>query len=59
MLWSNVNLRGRTMGWRRRSADDFSEEIRAHIALETDRLIADGHETRRRRAPAPIAGSAT
>ena len=25
-----------------RSTDDFSEEIRAHIALETDRLIEDG-----------------
>ena len=32
------------MGWRRRSADDFSEEIRAHIAHETDRLVAEGHE---------------
>ena len=30
------------MGWRRRSADDLSEEIRAHIAHETDRLIAEG-----------------
>ena len=30
------------MGERGRSADDFSEEIQAHIALETDRLIADG-----------------
>ena len=36
MLWSNVNLRG-LMRWRRRSADDFSDEIRAHIAHETDR----------------------
>ena len=30
------------MGWRRRTIEDFSEEIRAHIALETDRLIAEG-----------------
>jgi predicted permease len=30
------------MVWRRRSTEDFSEEIRAHIAHETDRLIADG-----------------
>jgi predicted permease len=30
------------MAWRRRSTEDFSEEIRAHIALETDRLIAEG-----------------
>src|SRR5687767_11698293 len=30
------------MGWRRRSADDFSEELHAHIAHETDRLIAEG-----------------
>ena len=42
MLWSNVNLRGGPMIWRRRSTEDFSEEIRAHIAHETDRLIADG-----------------
>ena len=27
---------------RRRTTDDFSEEIRAHLVLETDRLIADG-----------------
>jgi predicted permease len=30
------------MAWRNRSTEDFSEEIRAHIAHETDRLIADG-----------------
>jgi predicted permease len=30
------------MVWRRRSTEDFSDEIRAHIAHETDRLIADG-----------------
>jgi MacB-like periplasmic core domain len=30
------------MAWRRRSTEDFSEEIRAHIAHETDRLIAEG-----------------
>jgi putative ABC transport system permease protein len=30
------------MGWRRRSTTDFSDEIEAHVALETDRLIADG-----------------
>src|SRR5580765_2170393 len=29
--------------WKRtRPTDDFSQEIRAHIALETDRLIGDG-----------------
>lgn len=28
--------------WRRRSDDEFSDEIRAHIALEADRLQADG-----------------
>ena len=28
--------------WRRRNGDDFRDEILAHIALETDRLIADG-----------------
>src|SRR5262245_23597151 len=42
MLWSNVNLRGPGLGWRRRPTTDFSEEIQAHIALETDRLIAEG-----------------
>ena len=30
------------MRWRRRSTTDFSHEIEAHVALETDRLIADG-----------------
>jgi putative ABC transport system permease protein len=31
------------MFWRRvRKRDDFSEEIRAHLALETDRLISEG-----------------
>lgn len=30
------------MRWRRRTATDFSHEIDAHIAIETDRLIADG-----------------
>ena len=29
-------------GWRRRADEDFSEEIRANIALDTDRLIAEG-----------------
>lgn len=28
--------------WRRRTDDDFSEEVRAHITLETDRLISEG-----------------
>jgi predicted permease len=30
------------MRWRRRSEHDFSEEIRAHLAHETDRLVAEG-----------------
>jgi predicted permease len=30
------------MRWRRRSTTDFVNEIEAHIALETDRLMADG-----------------
>jgi len=30
------------MRWTRRSTTDFSQEIQAHIALETDRLIAEG-----------------
>jgi putative ABC transport system permease protein len=40
---SNVNLRRELiMRWRRRSTTDFSDEIEAHVALETDRLIAEG-----------------
>ena len=42
MLWSNVNLRGRPCAGADVPTDDFSEEIRAHIAHETDRLIAEG-----------------
>ena len=30
------------MRWRRRSTADFSNEIEAHVALETDRLVAEG-----------------
>ena len=30
------------MRWRRRPTTDFSDEIQAHIALETDRLVAEG-----------------
>jgi predicted permease len=30
------------MRWRRRSMTDFSNEIDAHVALETEQLIADG-----------------
>ena len=30
------------MGWRRRSTADFSTEIEAHVALEIDRLVAEG-----------------
>src|SRR5512140_444492 len=33
---------GEGVMFRRRSTDDFSAEIEAHIALETDRLVADG-----------------
>ena len=29
--------------WRRRTHGDFSEEIQAHLDLETDRLVADGY----------------
>jgi hypothetical protein len=28
--------------WRRRTDDDFSDEVQAHLDLETDRLVADG-----------------
>jgi predicted permease len=30
------------MRWTRRSQSDFSDEVQAHIALEADRLVADG-----------------
>ncbi|HLG56059.1 MAG TPA: ABC transporter permease [Vicinamibacterales bacterium] len=30
------------MRWTRRTETDFSNEVRAHIALEADRLVADG-----------------
>jgi predicted permease len=39
MLRSNVNQSG---AMTRRSEDDFAREIDAHLALEADRLIADG-----------------
>ncbi len=28
--------------WSRRTQEDFSKEVQAHLDLETDRLIADG-----------------
>lgn len=35
------------MWWRRRRSDaDFAQEIRAHIALETDRLVSEGVDPR-------------
>ena len=30
------------MGWRRRTHDDFSAELQAHLEIETDRLVAEG-----------------
>jgi hypothetical protein len=36
-------------GRRRRSDEDFADEVRAHIELETDRLIADGWDPREAR----------
>ncbi len=30
------------MSWRRRSPDDFTSEVQAHLELETERLIEDG-----------------
>jgi len=38
--------------WRSRGDHDFQQEIEAHIALETDRLIADGLAPRAARAAA-------
>ena len=34
------------MSWRGRSQSDFEEEIRSHLAIEVDRLIAAGHSRR-------------
>ncbi len=30
------------MGWWRRPEDDFDREVRAHLYLETDRLVGGG-----------------
>ncbi|MGH7502900.1 MAG: ADOP family duplicated permease [Longimicrobiales bacterium] len=40
------------MRWRRRTADDFDDEIRSHIEHETDRLVASGLTRGRARAEA-------
>lgn len=41
------------MWWRRRRSDeDFTQEIQAHIALEMDRLIAEGASPEKARAAA-------
>ena len=36
--------------WHRRTDEDFTEEIRANIALETDRFIAEGMNPEQARA---------
>ena len=38
--------------WRRRTDEDFSEEIRANIALEIDRFVAEGMSPENARAAA-------
>jgi predicted permease len=38
--------------WRRRSSRDFSQEIQAHILLDTDRLIAEGMSPQEAKAAA-------
>lgn len=43
---------------RKRSAEDFAEEIKAHLELESDDLRADGLSERNRNA-APALSSAT
>jgi hypothetical protein len=35
------------MFWRKRSAEDFAEEIKAHLELEADDLKREGPERRR------------
>ena len=40
------------MGKRRRSDEDFADEISAHLANETERLIADGLSAEEARAAA-------
>ena len=48
------------LGRRKRSADDFAEEIRAHLALESDELQAEGMSRREAERKARAAfGSAT
>ena len=44
--------------WRRRRDEDFSDEVRAHLELETARLVEDGM-SRRTRAPRRARRSAT
>jgi predicted permease len=39
-------------GWRRRSNEDFSEEIKANIALDTDRFVSEGMNPEEARAAA-------
>jgi predicted permease len=39
-------------GWRRRSDEDFREEIKANIAIDTDRFIAEGMSPAEARAAA-------
>ena len=36
------------MFWRKRSADDFAEEIKAHLELEADELKREGLSEERR-----------
>src|SRR5216684_7070359 len=38
--------------WRRRKSGDFSQEIQAHILLDTDRLVAEGMSPEDARATA-------
>src|SRR5262252_3030461 len=40
--WSTEQRGGLVMFRRRRSADDFAEEIKAHLALEADELQSEG-----------------
>src|SRR6478736_6387412 len=50
--WSTERRGGLVMLRRRRSADDFAEEIQSHLALEADELQSEGlsEEEARRRA---------
>src|SRR5579862_26745 len=57
--WTNEQRGGLAMFRRRRSADDFAEEIKSHFELEADELQSEGlsEEEARRRARVDFGGA--